>query len=742
MPDSHCQSWALNGINNECETRLHLAGLLKHGVSEAVKSAVPNAPAWTCPGPMKWSLPAFCAATILMVSGPAALVFGGEFSFDNCHARWSDTNLIIGNAHLERQWQIRDGLLTATSFRDLDAGVEWLAKPAGHPAPVPPGKVVSEHRAVSISAKGGRFSPVEAQSLVLEMAAAGRRQSFHYRFQLFPEARGVAMEFASTGGPTETNRVMGKESEEVPTGANEQATRPADQADGGDALENLWLAPQHLRFTQVTFADQTDIHNELVSEREWLLMKNEQTILVPGNVFYCENVLTSDGLIFLKQAPLPGARPVKSEWDMAVNANARQFQLAGQGYPFVVLAYRGGRNGRIETLQDYRQVRVVAPRRDGMFLSNTWGDRSRDARINEAFMEKEIAAGHRLGVDVVQIDDGWQKGRSVNSASSQGGKLKFWEADPRFWDIDQQRFPEGLDKLVHLARAKGMQFGLWYAPDSVLEFTNWQRDASRVLELWRQHGIEYFKFDMIMVSSPSAESNLHHLFDRIREESKGKIVIDLDVTAGIRPGYFGALETGPIFVENRYTDFHRYWPHQTLRNLWQLSQYVDPLRLRMEFLNNTRNPNLYAGDPLAPAAYAPDCLFATVMVANPLGWFETSSLPEDYIQPVAGLVEIWKQERDKLHSEKIIPIGSVPDGVTWTGFASVAQDRRSGSLLLFRELNESPQWVADLSMFTNGLNHATVLAGNGSVEMEHGKLKVSIPKPLQYLWVRMESNGP
>jgi alpha-galactosidase len=677
---------------------------------------------------------------ITLWAGSTILVFGGESRFETCHARWSETNLVIGNAHIERTWQIRDGLLTATSFCDLDAGVEWLAKTSDHPAPAPAGKPLKENRAISISAKSGRFNPVEAESLEVEITATGR-QSFNYRFQIFPAARGVAIQYQSTGGSTKTNHAAQLEKSEVPTGANEQATPHSDQADDGDALEDLLLAPQHLRLTQVTFADQTDIHNELVSEREWLLMQNERTIFVQGNVFYCENVLTGDGLIFLKQAPLPDARPIKNDWDMAVKADARQFHLAGQGYPFVVLAYRGGRNGRIETLQNYqRQVRVYDSNRDGMFLSNTWGDRSRDARINESFMEKEIAVGHRVGVDVVQIDDGWQKGRSVNSAFANGMKLKFWEADPHYWDIDPQRFPEGLDKLVTSARTNGMKFGLWYAPDSSQNFTNWQRDAERVLELWRQHGIEYFKFDMIVVSSPEAESNLHHLFDRIQNESKGKIVIDLDVTAGIRPGYFGALETGPIFVENRYTDFHRYWPHQTLRNLWQLSQYVDPLRLRMEFLNNTRNVNLYPDDPLAPAVYAPDCLFATVMVANPLGWFETSSLPDDYTEAVAQLVKTWKLERDKLHSGNIIPIGNVPDGVSWTGFASVAQDHRSGYLLLFRELNESSQWDPDLSMFSNVLNHVTVLAGDGTARMDRGKLRISIPKPLHYLWLRVENN--
>ena len=100
--------------------------------------------------------------------------------------------------------------------------------------------------------------------------------------------------------------------------------------------------------------------------------------------------------------------------------------------------------------------------------------------------------------------------------------------------------------------------------------------------------------------SRAGEQNLRKLFDRCLTESQGQIVFDLDVTAETRPAYFGLPTVGPIFVENRYTDWHKYWPHHTLRNLWQLAHYVDPLRLRMEFLNNTRNADKYAGDPLAP----------------------------------------------------------------------------------------------------------------------------------------------
>ena len=311
--------------------------------------------------------------------------------------------MVIGNAHIERKWRIQNGLLTATSFRDLDAGIEWLGKPADRPGPMPAGKIINEPRTVSIAAHGGRLGPVEAESLVVEMTAAGL-QTFHYQFQIFPEARGITIQFDGSGGPAESNGAVQKEPVKVPTGF-EQAAKSAKQPDEGDALEDLLVAPQHFRLTQVTFFDQTDIHNELVCEREWMYMNNESDILARGNIIFGEDVLTGAGLIFFKQAPLPDSRPIKRDWDVRVSALSNRIRFAGQGYPFVVLAYSGGRNGRIQALQRYqRQIRAYDPRRDGMFLSNTWGDRSRDARINEEFMLKEITAGARLGVDASAIE--------------------------------------------------------------------------------------------------------------------------------------------------------------------------------------------------------------------------------------------------------------------------------------------------------------------------------------------------
>ena len=59
--------------------------------------------------------------------------------------------------------------------------------------------------------------------------------------------------------------------------------------------------------------------------------------------------------------------------------------------------------------------------RHALLLSNTWGDRNRDARVCETFVLQEIDRAAALGLDTVQIDDGWQKGTTVNSARPLGG---------------------------------------------------------------------------------------------------------------------------------------------------------------------------------------------------------------------------------------------------------------------------------------------------------------------------------
>jgi len=680
-----------------------------------------------------------------------------------CFVELTGNRLSAGNERFRRTWRVgTDGLLYAESFRDGTGGTEWLASPAEQPAPVPAGRagLPDETRSLALNAVPKPLI-LEADSLTAELTASGEHLTLRYFFQIFPGCRGVRMRLTVEGDTSATGPTGIAEAEKPaePTGIETDPAGLNTSTPGEtDTLDSLTLAPLHLRLTQVTLQDQTDNHNELAAEREWLLHPSERPLLLLGCLFFVEDVLTGAGLIFLKEAPLPQARPVPSPYDLHVRPGDRRITLSGhgadgtgEGYAFVTLAYADGPAGRTAALQQYQRcLRPYVPTRDGMFVSNTWGDRSRDGRINAAFMTQEIEAGPRLGVDVIQIDDGWQSGTTSNSvrAASSGGVWEgFYAAQKDFWSVNPERFPRGLEPLVQMAKKKGMRFGLWFAPDSSGDFAHWRRDADTILRLYRDLGIEYFKVDGVKLRSKTGERNLMAFFHHALSESAGRIVFDLDVTAEVRPGYFGLMQPGPLYVENRYTDWRKYWPHQTLRNLWKLAHYIDPLRLRMEFLNHARNIGKYTDDPLAPSLYAPDYLFATVMFSSPLGFFEVSKLPETYFAEAAPLISVWKEHREAIFSGTILPLGTAPDGVAWTGFASIAPDHRSAYILIFREASTSVEWHVTLPFLPDVKQPVAgmYLGGEGEAALLPGKeIGITILNPQRFLFtqVRLPSEDP
>ena len=688
-----------------------------------------------------------------------------HFQFGPCYAHLVGNTFTIGNGLIERRWQVKRGLLYPTVLRvhafESRSGYDWMGAAADEPAPTPALTLVDGMPELNFVARGGQMGPTEQVSLQVELGASFAMPGYEtperapllllYSFQVFPGASSMTMRVeVRRGGPdAPLLQSSGKNGVKPAEAGGVEPASPLLSAEALPALDRLeWLAlpAAHLRLLQVSLYDQTDIHNELVAEREWLLHPAEGSLELQGNLFVLEDSLSGQGLILLKHAPLPHARPQQNHYDLLVLPRAGRLGLyghglgtsAGPGYAWGVIPYSGGSVGRTLALHAYqRQFRAFDPQRDARFISNTWGDRSRDARINEDFMRKEIEAGARLGVDVIQIDDGWEQGRTANSAMPGGVWIGFWASDPNFWQVNRARFPHGLEPVIAEARAKGLGFGLWFGPDSADSFANWQRDADTLLELHRRLGIHYFKIDGVKATSKAAERNLQRFFERVLAGSGGQVVFDLDVTAEICPGYFGAMQVGPLFVENRYTDWRRYWPHFTLRNLWKLAHYVDPARLRIEFLNNSRNTRLYAGDPLAPAAYRPGYLFATTLFANPLGWFEMSNLPEAYFEEIPPLARAWKAHRAELFGGQIVPLGSAPDGAAWTGFASVALDGRSGYLLLFRELNQRADWTTQLPLLLPDAAYPVErLGGAGQVTVSQGQVKAHLPQAQSFLFAR------
>ena len=656
----------------------------------------------------------------------AACASQGVRKAAGCRVEWDGAWMKVGNALFCREYVVSNGVLRTVSFKAVD-GRDWQAEAArwGHRA-LP----------VAVEAEAAKWSPVGVEGLRVKVVAEKREMVLW----LFPGVPGVIVQRAWTDA---VKPVHDRDRDFRNLSEDGKALRSAL-----DACDCIRFAPQHIKATSVVCMDQTDIRDKLMDVDERLLMAYDTRFTLAASALDCRDVLSGDGMAFVRLAPMPSSRPEKVE-DFILDGAHRRVGLLANGYPLVELVYRGGDAGRQRALVAFqRAIRPYQAGRDGILLSNTWGGGNHDTRINQAFLVKEIEAGAKIGVDVIQIDDGWEHGRTSNSERrALDGKKKvwngYWASDPDFWKEDRERFPDGLDFLVKKAAEKGMRFGLWFGPDSSDDAANWQRDADCLIDYHRRLGIDYFKLDSLKLFTPLALKRNRMMFDRMLEASGGAMVFDLDCTAEIRPGFLGLLDVGPMFVENRYTTNPVYWPHHTLKNLWDLSHLIDPVRLRMEFNNPDTNHGKYGGSPLCHGKYRPDALFATVMAASPLAWMELSDVSEKSVAALAPIVKTWKAERERWHGGVIHPVGSRPDGVAWTGFVSEAADGAGGYALLFRELNASERFTLDLAPIFGDcpLSVEGVIGGRGEAAVEGSRLTVSVPETLDFLWVKIGRSG-
>ncbi|HCN83578.1 MAG TPA: alpha-galactosidase, partial [Sphingobacteriaceae bacterium] len=359
----------------------------------------------------------------------------------------------------------------------------------------------------------------------------------------------------------------------------------------------------------------------------------------------------------------------------------------------------------------------------------TWGDRNRDAHIGEAFTLRELEAAQRLGITHFQIDDGWQTGRSANSALSQGTLTGIWK-NLSYWKPDPVKFPKGLSPVIALGKKLGIQVCLWFNPSKDSSYAHWVDDARTLIYLYEKEGIRTFKIDGVEVNDKAGEVNLRKMFDTVMDATHNEVVFNLDATAGKRYGYHYFNEYGNIFLENRYTDAGSYYPYWTLRNLWMLSRYVPAQNLQIEFLNNFRNADKYPKDDiLAPSKVSFEYEFALTMMAQPLAWMEATGLPEQAFS-AAPAIKKYQSIQSRIHAGQIFPIGNEPSGLTWTGFQSI--NGKKGYILVIREYNQqstaqlktwlgSKQKIQLKAIIGAGKDMITTTDSNGSISFRLDK---------------------
>ncbi|NQX58300.1 alpha-galactosidase [Paenibacillus qinlingensis] len=648
----------------------------------------------------------------------------------DCYVRVEGTYLRVGNAKIERCWSFASGRPVNVSILDKHTNQEWLAPETetsmfqlpGVTDEQPPHAIFISNFVENDFGISQSYLQTNVDIQVEAMISFQR-----LTLKIYPNAPFIRHEITVIQDSEVANNHFSPDMERTLAWTkddfNANSTRSATalqldtnnkphHVDLADYCEQMVLRDLHCRWTSVQFLDQTDTNNNLVSRDTGLLYVNEKRSL-QGNLLFLTKTLHESGLLIIKEGPTPLG--IFGNSQLEFQFRGKRLSLEGTGisegdlqqkeditsYGVTVGVYDGTMLGGYTLLETYhRNLRAHNWGRDSFMMSNTWGDRSKDGAISESFLIKELQAAAALGLSIMQIDDGWQKGATVNSvhaATKANGGLwsDYYSGDGDFWEVHPDRFPNGLAPIVSLAKELGVDLGLWYSPDSVHDNMNWERDIATLLHLHRNYNIRAFKLDGIELRSKLGETRLLNMMRYVQKASNGQVDFNIDTTAQKRLGYFGQTQYGSIFLENRYTDWKNYYPHWTLRNLWMLAPYLPSARLQMEFLNVNRNTDNYAEDPLAPNTCGQVYAFAATAFSNPLAWMELTKLTDQQMNSLSTIIQALKPYHAEILAGQVLPIGEEPSGASWTGMQSICSPTH-GYVLIYRELHESDTAVMKL----------------------------------------------
>ena len=455
----------------------------------------------------------------------------------------------------------------------------------------------------------------------------------------------------------------------------------------------------------VEFRGHTDIHENLVEEH---LCRGDETAFC-GNLLYCEDD-TGAGIVMLQEAPPSTERREREEYDFRLAETGDIHSICWGILPEELMAncgkelvsYRNmvgiylNETERERVLKDYLRCRFDNCMPQRKVVVNAWGCGNFGERLSPAFLEAEIRAAADCGGEVYQVDDQWQSGGSLGQFTLKNLYVPLSE----FWQVNEEKVGQGgFDRLKRLADECGIGLALWLAPSTSIYYRDRREFSDLVLDFHRKYGFDLFKVDNAGFPTFEAEYNFEKMLADVRDESQGKVFFNLDITAGLRGGFFRLLEYGSLFVENRYA-MHPwgvgYHPERTLRNIWRLARYVRLQNLQMEvasFLD--AKPEAYGErKELFPCVYPWSYWAAVTLFTNPLLWFAPSSVPEEKRGEIRQVMELHKQYRDLIFSGEIFPLGEEPSGHALTGFVSRDEKGEALAVLLLREYEAADDTLA------------------------------------------------
>ena len=193
------------------------------------------------------------------------------------------------------------------------------------------------------------------------------------------------------------------------------------------------------------------------------------------------------------------------------------------------ICWTGNEDEKQLALKIFDRMRYPVTEEDKVIVTNVWGAGQGSAGAKEENILKEIKSCADLGIDVVQINAGWQNK----------------EMREKTYRESTEVYPNGWDKIMKTAADNKIQMGIWNTATSV------NKIPDKLIYL-NDAGFNYYKID---IGSWSTYDMLYEVTTHARElleHSQYKAKINWDVThKGLRVGYFYNREYGNLFLQNR-----------------------------------------------------------------------------------------------------------------------------------------------------------------------------------------------
>lgn len=586
---------------------------------------------------------------------------------DQASMTWDGHHLFLDTGRVSRRWRLTPYGLATVSLRHRD-GPELIVSPSACDWELPGGLSLAHARVLAVDLAEDDDEGFALPHLRAELRIAYPDAGVELRFIAWalPDAPGVRTVLA------------------LRASAGFCASEATDPA----VAERVGVAATAVR--AVGYFNDTDhrnspetpiIRDEMLSAPatcDWASLVATHGCALVKESHRCANQPGHDGGAFV----LDAAGLTSSGWGLLPSEITDAFRSAWAHW---TLAFPDeGPETLPATLRHFIALRYPHdPVRDAYVMSNTWGstDGKRDARdaAREDNVLRELEVAAAIGVDAVQIDDGWQ----VDLAATT------WRPESeRGWQPHDAVYPRGWARVRARAAELGVELGLWAAGEDIR--------LDELLTNWRELGFTRAKLDFMRFAGHAEHAAFSAKVRAFVRATDHRVRINFDVTSkSPRVGYLWLRECGSLYLANRKPHAPEnvlYHPWLVLRDAWHLARWQRLQDIQLTVQNPLRTNRAASDAWRHSTAY---CL-AITLFGTPLIFQQLQFLDATQRAEMRDVLTVYRRHRHAIHAGDIAPIGDEPSNAAHTGFHCRCPDG-SGYVLVLRELTNT-QPLIDLPL--------------------------------------------